>query len=984
MPDVPDQTPLKPQPTDRPTPAILLELPGNDQVITWRPQSWTFLSIASRVVAVFSILCHILALMLWLGMLGSVTRPAQTPDTLKDRPLALFKGDQVGWNGMPKAKRESFVKRFSIPADARQPDRLAMLDRLLAQCGNDLASSNPESTILPISPSPDRRVQGSLEDGLYFKVPAGEITLSTTRATFKRTGAIETDVVDQMTADRTFGAESAVVSRRLNAVTVNQTVESLKQQFPTLTDPQVSLLANQLSGRLIRGKIGTAPPHPLIEEAYIGAHRELRIRFNGTPYILLANGKLVSGDIAQGMTIDFETGDVRAADPKKSPPLDAAWPAAAMAAHCLVGALLAGYLFRAGLWIGDGSPPAASMFLRWAVAKIILMGLEVFFVSRFTEAVTTIQSQRVSFDTNQGMFGLTASLVAQSIYLIVVLCVLFGSKTPTYVAIHGAPLRLLPYAGRWRVAAKQLMGYSGRTPRYLTGLILLGLVIVHFLSAIGQAGDAAWLEAAGHVLILVLAGLATLRLFGFGSPSSQAAALLLLAIFPATSPAQTRPAGPATSQVATDSQPVRVRAETLLQQIDDADRPGANATLIEVAKMGSEAVPAICQFFSVQKDTRYVLTVTRTWLQTNAIHDPTFRTVLSSQSFQFSGSASKRAIGARLMNVVGTEQRLLPYWVSLSMDEISQVYRTAIQNVLKIDPTGRALVPEIVRGIRAGNRPLQIRLALNSIAAKGNAGRETIQALFNHPDQAVRKYIAEQNLPGFIRPEKPAQVVTPQPVREPVLPPDWKPSVDQLRAGDAATRRDFLTVLRTAAPNKQIEFIQIALSPGMPNELPLSTLGAMAFPPPGERESDALARNVIPSMLSQTSTQFANSGKAAREILLLMADPKLGRPNAPGNALLHVLHDGSPEAQFYLSSIVTLDTNRDYVGPASLDYAKRLLGMSKTEAPQPIGTGSTGAIDKFQQFLTQTVASAWTITVIGVGFVLLIWISSFWAALRSA
>jgi hypothetical protein len=152
---------------------------SNPRHVPGRPGILTAVGVIDFIVTLFAVLLNAAAILLCFFLYRMTLPPPPPAPVLPLAPAVMltpYHGDYLPANGMPQAERAAVGKSVSL-----NPDRQAMLDRLLAECGRKILNNG--STSLPPPSSEPTANNWQIPD--VFVLPTGRIEIDNRTATFQ-------------------------------------------------------------------------------------------------------------------------------------------------------------------------------------------------------------------------------------------------------------------------------------------------------------------------------------------------------------------------------------------------------------------------------------------------------------------------------------------------------------------------------------------------------------------------------------------------------------------------------------------------------------------------------------------------------------------------------------------------------------------------------------------------------------------------------
>ncbi|HEX8323765.1 MAG TPA: hypothetical protein VF595_07605 [Tepidisphaeraceae bacterium] len=701
-----------------------------------RPGSWIVLGIISLLIGGLSVLANFFVGVIWLNAGIQSIPPGVTPYVLPFPQLTPVGTEYVGPRGLDRAERARRIDGFALPDDVTRDDRVAMLDRLLAECGQDIFlgpnAANPRPEVDRTGASPG---QSSDERRKAFIVPTGTIEISTTEAAFVRPAKLT--AVYETTVFESSGTFREPWPRRVSAFTVGETIGALRVSNPALTPYQLATVADLIATVPVQAPPRYQMPHPGVQPVSLTPEQLLSIKINAVTHLVLGDGRTLPADQV-GLGVDPLRGTVYPLPPPFRPSLPGS-PALmfAQAAHCGVTLLMALLLMFGGFRMLADSADGAVLHYRWAWCKLALIVVEVTLVMFFVLSIGSDSRSAVYFSVSGGMTWTALSVAVQAIYPVVVLAIIQAPATRKYVQSKGVTVGLADYP-RWALATQWLAASQWRRVAQGTGIAMVVIAVLHAISAVAAGVRQDWTPGLFHALLAIMiiaAGRWCLKL----RQAAAVATVLVLMALPSLAIAQVPSA--ATQPAAVD-QAVRQKAISALKVVGPQKYNERSRIVADVARLGEPAVGPLMDFFSANAENeRMVSSAILWWDRLRLANSPTFRSTVASYAPRFMSRNTERA-GRQLMRLIADEPGLLPYWETLCFSNDSDISEAAANYVLALDPTARGVVDWAGKQLRNVNRNSSRENAMAVLFRLGPVGQDAARSLLKDRDPGVRLLVA--------------------------------------------------------------------------------------------------------------------------------------------------------------------------------------------------------------------------------------------------
>lgn len=762
-------------------------------VLPGRPGVLTALAVIGICLGLLSIAVSGATTWFWV-LAWARSQPPAPPSPGAPLPAASvqpFGGRTVGARGWPAERRRKLVRSLPL-AGPFADDRRAMLDRLLAEVGQDVA---PADKLAVITSRREERRQGEPVSPLWarqiFLLPSGRLNLDNTSCTFRaaaaarpqrsdgrRPGPVELRDTDFALEDNDVEISGSVVvtaqGRHWSVLAIDETLAELQRSLAaappgrTASPLQLAYLAQQIQRAAPEQRHHLSFDVPFrSHEAVLDEHQMLTARIGPEIHYVLGDGRGVSSKAAPH-GVDPTTGRT---NPPPPPPYTPWMPGnpllmLALGVHAAATAGLAVLLISASIWLLAGSPRALFWLAGWARGKLALVLLELVlslaFVLGIDDAVGAPGAGRaaastVQFDAARGVISTVFGVALQLIFPAAVLGVLSRSAgVAAYLNSRGAAS---PRPGALRLAVADWFRVPPRAA--WTGVLLLAaLAAAHLASAWRTArgpegltvGSTAAFLAALLAAVAALAGTVWFMRQQRRPPATAPVVASLIAVgtllsqlaAAAPAPRQPRPnpgAKPATETAATPAakltpDQVAARAEALSRRMTHLDAPGYWESFEEMVRLGEPAMEHVLRHLQQVAQPAMVDIVVREW---------------GAQRIMRSAAARKRLLevapqlvdhwhdgsGKRLLALLDPEPRLTLLLIPRCFTPLPERRQAAVRALLANDPRAEALIAVAVE--RAGARSAtDRRIAVELLRELGELGRPGLLELTHSPSADVR------------------------------------------------------------------------------------------------------------------------------------------------------------------------------------------------------------------------------------------------------
>jgi hypothetical protein len=556
-----------------------------------RPGALVALGVVSLLVGVLSLLASGFTTFFWSTSFRDSLPPAPSasPNPLPAVSLPHYTGETLAPRGLPRARRAALIANvtFTPPFTA---DRREMLDRLLAEYGQDLLSPDGQFTLTPIAPRirDTRPVPWAANT---FQAPIGTLTVDNVSARIERPRAAGGDL--RVVRDVTIDADN---HQRLQAGAIDRLIPRLRAAHPSLTQSQVDFIADTFAKTIRESRGGSFSDFVRIDS--LEASGIARVTINRSTWWLLPDGRSVSYQSApRGIdVISGQPNPLPVANFRPALPGNPSWMLA-NAIHSAADLLLALFLLVAALRTLTDTPAGARALLRFATLKAVMVVIEIFVCVGLFTSVAAVHSQpryipalggSGDFDTARGIMGLIVSVIFQSVFVAAIFITLYSFSVRRYLSANGG-LYLLSLEYRVAFAHLRRRPFVHTALRAASVLTLL-LAIIHLASSFIWNG-----HAGSHVPLALLSLFVSLLCFKWSStprPAFATALLALIALF-------ALPAAPAAAQ---DSRPTSrptthsltpAEIDALVNQARKTIGPARSKALSSLASAGAPAVSEV-------------------------------------------------------------------------------------------------------------------------------------------------------------------------------------------------------------------------------------------------------------------------------------------------------------------------------------------------------------------------------------------------------
>lgn len=701
-----------------------------------RPAVLTVIAILGIMAGLLSLLASGAVAWFW-GLAWVRSRPLPPPppgDPLPPASVQAYAGETVGPRGLPRATRAKLLNAFPLNGPFAA-DRRAMLDRLLAESGQDIVPAGNVQILATAREKEGRRIPTETPWAReLFVLPAGRVIVGNTSCTY-RAGTMPTgasslakiqprDFEPQPEQPTDVSVRGSVVftlqKPRAAVVAIDEVIAEL-QRARQLTPLQLGYVAHELvqlpTPDARQSDAFRLPVWP--EAATVDARGMLTVPIGSEVHYVLADGRGISSRAApQG--VDSESGRRIPKPPPPNKPMLAGDHRLmlALSIHSAASLALAVLLISASIRMLMNSPRAPTWLAGWAYAKLLLIVLEIVLSASFISSVSSSTGgSATGYDVGRGTFSVVITVIVQVILPIMVLVTLFRSESVSeFLASRGAaphgPASWFAHSPAWAarvgllvlillILGHAIAAWDKLRGGYGSGGLGVGFIFSIVMSALALLGGllaAAWFARRVRGAVTVVAFL-TIAMLAAASTGA------------APAPPTGAEAAARVQELSGQMQPLTPRDPQYMKAFEELTRLGEPAMDVVFDQTFKFAYPAMIDV------------LVREWTAQKLIAKPGPRKKLRDVAPRLVGHWPD-GTGTRLLALLGKDPTLVPLLVQHCFTPFEEHRRTYINAVLANDPKATALIAEAVkRAAKVDQDGGNAMVVLNDLGALGRPAK---------------------------------------------------------------------------------------------------------------------------------------------------------------------------------------------------------------------------------------------------------------------